>query len=242
LLSEGLASTSLAGHPREWFHPEVQQQWRVHWRMNHPTDPTYAEYLSHVRTRGSTSNGICGIKLHYYQFDELPERLTAIDDLRELPTAELMALAFPNIRYIWLTRRDKARQAISHQLASTTSEWWIIAGAEQNKRGGGIDEPHFKPHAIARLEQTFRENDCKWRSYFQSNNIVPLIVYYEDLASDYRGNIIRVLKWLGVPNADAVAIPPPRLKQQSNARNDDWLARYTAFKAEADHFAQSSPI
>jgi LPS sulfotransferase NodH len=178
LLSEGLASTSLAGHPREWFHPEVHQQWRAQWRMNHPTDPTYAEYLSQVRTRGSTSNGICGIKLHYYQFDELPKKLTAIEKRRELSTAELMASAFPNIRYIWLTRRDKARQALSHQLASTTGEWWIIGSAEQNKRDSRIDEPDFDPRAIARLEQTFQENDCKWQSYFQSNKIVPVIVHY----------------------------------------------------------------
>jgi LPS sulfotransferase NodH len=240
LLSEGLASTSLAGNPREWFNPLVEQRWRAQWRMTHTADLTYAEYLDLVRVRGTTSNGICGIKLHYYQFDELPNKLTAIEKLRGLPIAELMAVAFPNIKYIWLTRRDKARQAISYHLASTTGEWWIIDGAKPNKGEDRIGEPDFDPRVIARLEQTLTENDLKWQSYYQTNNIAPLIIYYEDLVSDYRYNIIRILKWLGVTNADTIAIPPPRLKQQANARNEDWLACYKAFKAEADHLAQSS--
>jgi LPS sulfotransferase NodH len=239
LLGEGLASTSLAGKPREWFNPLVEQQRRAQWRMNNSTDLTYAKYLDQIRAQGTTSNGICGIKLHYYQFDELPKMLTTIENLRGLSTAEVMAAAFPNIKYIWLTRRDKARQAISYQLASTMGEWWIIDGAKRNKREDRIDEPDFDPRVIARLEITLAENDLKWQSYFQNNNIVPLTVYYEDLVSDYRGNIVTILKWLGVPNADAVAIPPSRLKQQSNARNEDWLARYKAFKTEPVHLAQS---
>ena len=34
------------------------------------------------------------------------------------------AQPFPSARYIWLTRRDKARQAISYFLAWRTEEWW----------------------------------------------------------------------------------------------------------------------
>jgi LPS sulfotransferase NodH len=240
LLSEGLASTSLAGNPREWFDSLEEQQQRAQWRMNNSTDATYAAYLDHMRAESTTSNGICGIKLHYYQFAELPKKLASVENLRGLTNAELMSTAFPNIKYLWLTRRDKARQAISYQLAYLTDEWWIIDGVKRNKYEDRIYEPDFDPHAIARLEQTLVENDFKWQSYFQNSNILPLIVEYEDLASDYRGNIVRVLKWLGVPNADTVAIPPSRLKQQSNSRNEEWLTRYMTFKTDGGRLAPIS--
>ena len=124
--------------------------------MTHSTELTDAEYLNQVLAFGTTSNGICGIKLHYYQFDALLETLTTGRHLAELSTAELIAAAFPNVKYIWLTRRDKARQAISYQLASTMGEWWIIDGTEQNTDKETVDEPDFDPHVIARLEHTIR--------------------------------------------------------------------------------------
>src|SRR5271156_5534546 len=67
LLSEGLASTSLAGNPREWFHGAQEQEERARWRLAHSTDLTFARYLEHVRSRATSPNGICGVKLHYYQ-------------------------------------------------------------------------------------------------------------------------------------------------------------------------------
>ena len=45
LLSEGLASTSVAGNPREWFIRIEEQQYRARWRMGHSTDLSYAGYL-----------------------------------------------------------------------------------------------------------------------------------------------------------------------------------------------------
>jgi len=240
LLSDGLASTSLAGNPREWFNPLVEQKRRAQWRMTHSTDLTNAEYLNQVRALGTTSNGICGIKLHYYQFDELLTKLTAGKTLRGLPTVDLVTAAFPNIKYIWLTRHDKARQAISYQLACTTGKWWLIDGAERNNGEDKVDEPNFDPYVLARLEHTLMENDLKWQAYFRDNGIIPLTISYEDLASDYSGTIVRILEWLGVRGADATTIRPSRFKTQSSTLNEDWLTRYKAFKADAGHLMQSS--
>jgi len=232
LLSDGLASTSIAGIPREWFNPLVEERLRAQWRINNASDASYRIYLDRVQARSTTTNGISGIKLHYYQFAELPKKLMGIEDLRGMTPAEMLSKAFSNIKYLWLTRRDKARQAISYQLARLTGEWWTIEGSKRNKREDSLEEADFDPSAIARIERTLVENDLKWESYFQSNNIVPLTIYYEDLVSDYHGSILSILKWLGVDDAETVAIPPSRLKQQSNARNEEWLNRYMRFKTE----------
>ena len=89
---------------------------------------------------------------------ELPTKLAAIDSFKGLETAQLLSKAFPNIRYLWLMRQDKARQAISYQLASSTGQWWIIDDAEvvdspaRRGRGSKLAEPNFDLHAIARIE------------------------------------------------------------------------------------------
>jgi LPS sulfotransferase NodH len=238
LLSEGLASTSIAGNPREWFNALEEQQYRARWRMDNSTNLSYAAYLGLARADSTTSNGVSGIKLHYYQFAQLPTKMEAVENLRGLTAAQVMSRAFPNAKYLWLTRRDKIRQAISLQLSFITNEWWAIEGAAPNKRDNNTGDPEFDPHAIARMEAALVEYDSKWQSYFRDNKIVPFVVHYENLVADYTGTIVRVLKWLGIP-ADTIVVPPSRLRRQSNARNEEWLTRYTTFKRDGGHLART---
>jgi len=230
LLTDGLASTRLAGNPREWFNTLQEQQHGARWRVEHAADLSYAAYLRLARTESATRNGVAGVKLHYYQFAQLPKKMQAIEGLRGLSSAEVLSRLFPSAKYIWLTRRDKARQAISFVLASRTDEWWAYDGATPEKREGSTANPEFDPHAIARMERYLAQADAGWQALFHDNHIEPLVVHYEELASDYAGAILGILKWLGTPNAEAVQIRPARLKRQSNERNEEWLARYAAFK------------
>jgi LPS sulfotransferase NodH len=232
LLCNGLASTSLAGRPREWFNSFTEEGRRKRWGLDTSTNATYASYVAQVRVRSTTGNGISGIKLHFYQFTELAKKLACIEGFGRLTTAEMMTRSFPNLKYLWLTRRDKARQAISFLVATKTGDWWSINGDKLGKGEATIDEGDFDPDAVARLEKTLVQNDAAWQAYFDSNNISPLIVYYENLAADYPGTVVRILEWLGVPNADAVTVGPSRLKRQSAARNEEWLKRYMLFKTQ----------
>jgi hypothetical protein len=132
-----------------------------------------------------------------------------------------------------LTRREKARQAISFVLASRRDEWWSIAGAtvgEPRKSGPSVGADDFDPYVTARMERVLTDSDSKWQFFFQENKINPLVIHYEDLAASYAGTIISVLKWLDISGADTVSVPPPRLRRQSDANTEEWLARYNAFK------------
>jgi LPS sulfotransferase NodH len=239
LLSNALASTSVAGNPREWFNASEEQRHRALWRMDHSTDLSFPDYLRLAKAESATPNGISGIKIHYYQFAELPKRMEAIDGLRGLTAAQLLSRLFPQARYLWLRRRDKARQAISLHIACSTNEWWATDGAALDECEGNGRDPAFDPHVVAGIEAVLVKRDSEWQSYFGDNNIAPFVVYYEDLAADYQGTIASVLKWLGVPGADAIVVPRSRFKRQSNERNEEWLARYTAFKGERGDLAQS---
>src|SRR6516162_9826660 len=48
----------------------------------------------------------------------------------EIPVAVLLEEQFANLRYVWLTRRNKARQALSYYRASVTGQWWDIPGVD----------------------------------------------------------------------------------------------------------------
>jgi LPS sulfotransferase NodH len=231
LLSDGLTSTGVAGNPREWFNVAEEQQYRARWRMNHASDLRFAAYLRMARAASTTKNGISGTKLHYFQLAELRKRLEAMHAISGLTNAQVLSKVFPHAKYLWLRRRDKARQAISLYIASATEQWWQMDGAPPEMRPGVEVEPEYDAPAIARMEATLSRSDAKWRSYFQQTRIEPFAVAYEDLVADYPNIIRSVLTWLGLPNAETIAPPPPRLKRQSNARSDAWLVRYLADKA-----------
>jgi trehalose 2-sulfotransferase len=230
LLCEGLASTRVAGNPREWFNPLEEQAHRAGWRMTHPSNLSHAAYLDLVRTQSTTSNGVSGTKLHYYQFAELLETSQTVNESGG-PTAEPLSRLFPDARHVWLTRRDKAQQAISLLLAEGTQEWWRIDGISR-ARESSVAPLQFDPHVVARVERDLQESDRKWQAYFAAHDITPHVIHYEDLAADYSATIQGVLRWLGVAEAVDVCVPPPRLKRQADTRNQDWLARYERFKHE----------
>ena len=242
LLSEGLASTGLAGNPREWFNIHQEQQHRARWRMEHSTDLTFAMYLGQARAESTTANGISGIKLHYNQLLELAKRMAMFERFRGLTAPQLMSKVIPNANYLWLIRRDKLRQAISFQIAASTSEWWKTEDAATSRHEGRACHAKFDAHAIARIQAALTENDFRWQACFQENEITPFVVYYEDLAADYLGVIRSVLKWLRIPNAEAVAVPPSRLKRQANWRNEKWVARYLKFKSDSGHLSQDPAL
>ena len=95
------------------------------------------------------------------------------------------------------------------------------------------EDPKFDPIAIARLETLLRQNDREWQAFFETNQIEPLVIDYEALASDYSGETLtKVLEWLGIPGAQRATIPVVRLRRQSNARSEQWVDLYRALRRD----------
>ncbi|MBB6249405.1 Stf0 family sulfotransferase [Rhodanobacter sp. A1T4] len=228
LLSEGLTASGLAGNPREWFNVLEEDARIPAEQLSTTPEAAYRIYLQHVRAAATTPNGVFGAKLHYYQFAELPEKLGRLEEYRGLSAFELISTVLRHPRHIWLTRRDKARQALSYFRACQSGEWWRIDGVA--RPAAALEDPPFDGPAIWKLERVLEANERSWQDYFQRHDIEPLVVVYEDLAADYAGQIARVLQWLRIPGADATAVGTPRLKQQSNPQTEAWLAQYQAFK------------
>ena len=231
LLSEGLAATNVAGNPREWFNLLEEKKLRAQWPVTTP----YVDYVDYVLRIGATSNGVRGIKIHYYQLAYIAQMVGSIENYQGLPINDLIASMFPGIRYIWLTRLDKSRQAISNYRAVRTGQWWLLDETQSSPRAADGQETAFDPQAIASLERRLVVNDLEWQSFFLEYNIDPLKVTYEDLAADYAGTIARVVSWLGISHPDVLSIPRPRLKRQSDSQSEEWLQRYLRFKMSEEH-------
>jgi LPS sulfotransferase NodH len=187
-------------------------------------------YLAHVVSQGSTPNGVFGLKLHYYQLEDLSTHLSRIAEYRGLPIEEALAAAFPDLRYVWLKRNDKPRQAISYYRACQTGTWWVIE--PDGPLSLEVRQPVFDPQAIARLEELLVANEARWQRFFERCRTNPLVVTYEELSDDYVGTIAKVLSWLGVARPGDLQLPPPRLRRQADHLTEAWLGQYAAFTAE----------
>jgi trehalose 2-sulfotransferase len=244
LLCDGLASTSVAGNPSELFHDQEIQEHRAQWRIENRSRLTLEDYLRVALPESMSSNGVCGIKLQYFQFNDLPRIVEALAGPRGVSRAQLLSAMFPGAKYVWLTRRDKVRQAISLYIAWETNEWWSVNGSSWSqtvhrfgksphpRHAEAVQDPQFDPLAIAGWETELQEEDRRWQAFFETNAISPLVIDYGDLVSDYSGTITKVLEWLDIPDAESTNIPVPRLRRQANARSEEWVGLYTAIKRD----------
>jgi LPS sulfotransferase NodH len=225
LLSEALESTGLAGRPREYFGFESYRDLCHNYGVN-SRSPLEA-VLSRLMDRYSTPNGVFGAKMHWVQFQFLAG-LAARTRTQEWPavTARLSA-ALPRLQYIWLTRRDKLRQAISYYRALRTNVWWDIRG------NGGTDVPPAAPPlfdfcAIDELKKSLLAQEREWVRLFAVSGATPLTVYYEDMARDLSRAVTRILNYLDLSDATRVALSQPRLRLQRDELTEGWVSRYCA--------------
>ena len=221
LLSEALEKTRIAGSPREYFNELQEATWFEKWDVW-----SYADYLKRVLARGTTPNGVFGVKLHWYQFDGLPAKLSQIPGMEGLARYEMMRRAFGDPRYILLTRRDKVRQAVSFFRASRTCVWWKIPGVPEREPVIPESDLGYDYQGIDRLKKLLRAHHDNWRRYFDQNGIEPIPVVYEDLAHSYGSTVLDVLRALGVTIPAGLTIPQPRLQKQADGRSEEWVQRY----------------
>ena len=178
---------------------------------------TAGQYLRLVRRRSATSNGVSAVKLHAYQLRCL-QRFAG----RKTP-AQLLQALFPNSRYFWLTRRDKAAQAISLERAISTHQWWSLEGQ-------GVEQPpvKFDPLSIAHWEAALDHYETIWAEFFRANAITPIKVTYEDLRDHYETTVRDVLSALEIP--ETIPIPPPRLQRQANIASAELRRQYQTYR------------
>lgn len=247
LLSETLEGTGIAGRPKEYFMREHEQIWSQRWGVSH-----YPDYLTRVLEAGTTPNGVFGVKAHWYQFADVPAKLRQLPGYKAVATPDALAQLLPNLRYIWLTRQDKVRQAISYAQALQTKAWWKIDGPIDKTTciPPIIEEPNAPPKTaqfdateIGRLLKLLKAHDAAWERYFVREGITPLVIAYEDLAEAYESTIRRILRHLNISTPERLVLSEPRLKKQADSQSEQWVRRYRESQqalADIDHAGQEA--
>jgi LPS sulfotransferase NodH len=234
LLGQGLQASGLAGDPKEFFGHKMAF-WMERWRA-----PSLAAYVDLLTHRRATQNGVFGAKLLYGQLQHLEGVARQDPALAELPLATILSNLFPNLHYLWATRDDKLRQAISWFKARQTGVWGQDEGRSEVKLGRAWrlgDEPlqpgelGFDYEGIAALLAQAEVEDAAIAAYFAENDITPYRVVYEEFSPRYEETILDVLRWMGIEAPRGLTLVNPRTVKLADDRTDEWVARFQELRA-----------
>jgi trehalose 2-sulfotransferase len=226
LLCEALEFTRIAGRPREFFEPKYEPDWFA--RLGIASD---AEYVRKFQAAGATPNGVFGAKLHWHQFLHLQTRLLKLDGTGA-NGLELVRDTFPDLKFLFLTRRDKVRQAVSYDKALRFDCWHSLGRVspgdpESSATSAPMD---FNFDQIDRWVRQFTTDETNWCRYFEAVGIEPFDVVYEDFVENYEETVRNILRFLEISIPEGMIVTPPRLRKLADEVSEDWACRYRAMK------------
>jgi len=220
LLCEGLAQTGVAGIPLELFNigpnETLQQKYGV-------TD--YDALLQKLWQLGSTSNGVFGIKQArtHHVINELIA-LKKASSQTAFSEAELWDEMFPNCKHIFLTRRNKVRQAVSWWKAIQDGKWHLRPG-ETHQNSEAFYEEKYNFDALLHLWKETMLRECWIQEYFTQQNIQPMTLVYEDFIQNFPETLNQILDFLEI-DSTGVKIDVMPLAKTSSSRSEEWVQRF----------------
>lgn len=227
LLCQALWHTGMAGYPQEAFSPTRAPHIAAEHGIPYNPEKQLACYSSALLRLRQTPNEVFGAKIMWSQVSWLVERLKADGAWPGPPNATLSEIfhsLFPDLRFLWMRRRDKVRQAISLVKAKQTK----IYNSMQAESGAVPGEAAYDFEAIDREVRRLHEDDGCWGSFFVQAEIKAHTIYYEDFIENYDSTIRDILRFLGQVVPDNYQAPQTNYQRQADALNDEWHARYLA--------------
>jgi LPS sulfotransferase NodH len=233
---EAVHDTGLPPHPGEYLMGLARTGAGIRDDDTPPEAPAYSslegvvdyrDHLARTFAWGTTANGVFGSKLMWNQVPELQAFTGGMPEYCGLAPIELLTRLFGDPAFVWVTRRDKVRQAVSLWKALQTRSW---------RDGGGRrpDELHYRFEGIDHLVELFESEDRAWGGFFTEHRIEPLVISYEDhLERDQDAAVRSVLALIGVPPpAGWEAVQP--MTRQADALSEEWVAAYHRDRAQRE--------
>jgi LPS sulfotransferase NodH len=226
LLAATLRAAWRAGKPFEYFsRGEIDKPWlRAELRVPDGAPftgfPDWRDYILHA---GSEAGGVFAASVHYWQLGDCVQTFRAPGADPAMPPLAVLRGFFPDLRLVWLRRRNLVAQAISHYVAIATDIWDSrLSGAPsgESDRGAAYDFDKIDHQVTSALAAT-----QGWRETLAGAEAITLPLFYEELAADLAGSIRRVFAHVGVDPGDA-PIPSPGLEKQAGAWSLEMERRY----------------
>ena len=175
---------------------------------------TAEEYIRNVIRSRKTKNGISGLKASWFQFQGFME---AMDDHSYLS----------GFKYIYLTRRDLAAQAISLYKATETSVFHTNVQHSEE----AITKLRSLEYDYEKIKEWYVHIDRQekgWQAYFYNNRIFPLCLHYEEIDADVFGVLKRIATFVGVdPNNVKIPAEASVFEKIRDQRNVEWAHRFS---------------
>jgi LPS sulfotransferase NodH len=211
-LCELLSSLGWAGRPEEHF-----------WDPPGTEPEPLAARWPRVLAAGTGENGVFGVKLMWYQAERLERELPALVGMPDESLPRVLARALAKPQYVYLTRRDRLRQAISFVRAMQTKQWRSMDPTAQGSR--------YDPGAITDGMRFFDREEALWEDFFVRNGLAPYRLFYEDLDADPAAAVGALLAYLGREDTTPISLPPNRHQRQADDVTEEWIRRYHSEQA-----------
>lgn len=226
LLSEAMYFAGGLGCPVEYFHSAFRLGFEQRWRT---TD--FGSYCTCVHEHRTDTTGVFSLKLFWLdvvglvrelgpeEFSDLRVTSTQITPSSQRRMFALISQMVPNPFFVFLTRRDEVRQAISYYIAGETKRWRRFS----DRPGANSAGPDYSFDKILGNLGFIQNCNKQWLGFFHANGLKYFPMVYEDLAQDYEATIRKLFLALDRPDARVVS---PRLHKQADATSEQFFERF----------------
>lgn len=233
LLCKTLKQFNCCGCPEEYFHHTGNRG--LHLRDNLGG---FLKYFNASLKEGTTPNGIFGLKMHWWQLDSFLKIVKKYSCFEGVPDIEILNTLFPNLKFIYIWRQDMLAQAVSTTIAQQTRVWkQVIDDDQKTAYSKTLVKPapegttiRFQPLKIYGWEQSFKDQNHRWRDFLAKNKIDHYELTYESLTKNFAIEIQHVLDFLAfddMPKAETVKMATK--KQSNNGMNQQFIQKYKLF-------------
>ncbi len=221
LLCKSLEETGIAGKAGEFFtlfdNASLCEKYNVR---------TYDALKQRLWQEGTSSNGIFGIKLFYDKkiFDEI-RTLRFGDANMTISNEALLADLFPKCKDIFITRRNKVRQAVSWWKAIKDQQWHLALNQIRNKAPKDFYEKNYDFDALSHLFKETNLRECVIQEYFSNHTIHPLTIVYEDFVANYEQTIHQLIQYLQLEDQE-YQIKKQYFQKTANEVSENWVQEF----------------
>jgi LPS sulfotransferase NodH len=183
---------------------------------------SYRQHLERTFRLGTTANGVFAAKLMWRHLPDLQALAAQLPEYQGLELADLLTELLRDPRYVWMSRRDKVRQAVSLWRALQTRTWRL----DHPRQDHMAATVQYRFEGIDHLVRSLTSEDEAWSGYFDAHSIPVIKVHYEDdLEPDPTGAVTNVLRRLGIAPPRNWSAPVP-IHRQADALNEEWVTAY----------------
>jgi LPS sulfotransferase NodH len=225
LLAATLRETGRAGKPFEYSTlAEIDKPW-MRAELGVPDGVPFtgfSDWRDYILRAGSQAGGVFGASVHYWQLRHCVDTFRAPGDDPASPALDVLRRFFPQLRLVWLRRKNIVAQAISHHVAISTDIWDSRGGApsRESDRGAPYDFEKIDRQVTSALAVM-----QGWRRELEGAEAITLPLAYEELARDLPGAVRRIFAHVGIDPVDA-PIRPPGLEKQAGPWSLEMERRY----------------